>query len=430
MKAWLPIWRHRRQYLLMVLISAVFACSTVLPSQSQSFSETARSASSFIDAVGVVVHLNRAESAYSEYDSVIRPRLQELGVSHIRDGVTLDDVETQQKFADLATLDIKSTLVMDPRDQDTASVAVDIVKAIPTSVEAVEGPNEWDVWEDLTYKGHPFPEGVRTFQSELYDAIKADPVTTNLNVLSPTVALWANASQLGAVDCDYGAMHSYPGGEPPTAGLDWNWIPATKQICPDKPLIATESGWHNALSAESGQPGISESAGGKYVPRLWLEYFNRGIQRVYLNELINKWDNNDKEGNFGLLRQDGSPKPAFTVVKNLITLLQDVEAQFSPDILNYAMTGETTNVHHTLLQKQNGRFYLILWQEVPSFDLLNQSDISVPYQTVTLSLDTVIGSAKLYQPLQAITPTAEYTNPKSLILTVNDAPLVVELVPA
>ncbi len=429
MKSWLPTWRQRRQYLLMVLVSAVFSCSTVLPSQSQSFSETARTASSFIDSVGVVVHLNRTKSAYGDYDSIIKPRLQELGVYHIRDGVKLDDTVTQQKFAELATLGIKSTLVMDPRDQATASVAVDIVKAIPTSVEAVEGPNEWDVWEDLTYKGQPFPTGVRTFQSELYDAIKADPATTSIDVLSPTVALWGNASQLGAVDCDYGAMHSYPGGEPPTAGLDWNWIPATEKLCPAKPLIATESGWHNALSTSSGQPGVSELAASKYVPRLWLEYFNRGIQRVYLNELINKWDNNNKEGNFGLLHRDGSPKPAFIAIKNLITLLQDTDDQFTPGTLSYAMTGETTNVHHTLLQKQDGRFYLILWQEVPSFNLLSQGNISVPYQTVTVKLDTAISSAKLYQPLQSVASTAQYNSPKSLVLPVNDAPLIVELVP-
>lgn len=430
MKSLLSPWIRRRQYLLVLLVSTIVACSTVLPGRSQSLSETARSANSFIDAVGVVVHLNRNDSAYSEFDSIIKPRLQELGVRHVRDGVRLEDSETQQKFTDLAILGIKSTLVMDPRDQANASVALDIVKAIPTAVEAVEGPNEWDVWEDLTYQGQPFPDGVRIFQSELYDAIKGDPTTAGLDVLSPTVALWLNASQLGAVDCDYGAMHSYPGGEPPTAGLDWHWIPSTEQICPDKPIIATESGWHNAVDAESGQPGVSETAAGKYTPRLWLEYFNRNIQRVYLNELIDKWETNDKEGNFGLLQRDGTPKPAFTAVENLITLLQDTPESFSPGTLNYSMTGETTNVHHTLLQKRDGRFYLILWQEVPSFDLVNQSDISVPYQTVTVTLETAINSAKLYQPLQSTASTAQYNNPGSVVLNVNDAPLVMELAPA
>ena len=429
MKSLLPTWMQRRQYLLVFLVSAAFACSIVLPSQSQSLSETARSANLFIDSVGVVVHLNRRNSAYNNYDAIIRPRLQELGIRHLRDGVKRDDATTLQKFADLATLGIKSVLVMDPRDQATAAEAVDIVKAIPTAVEAVEGPNEWDVWKDLTYKGQAFPAGVRLFQSELYGAIKRDPATASLPVLSPTVALWHNATQLGAVDCDYGAMHSYPGGEPPTAGLDWHWIPSMQQICPANPLIATESGWHNAISDSSGQPGISEAAAGKYVPRLWLEYFNRDIRRVYLNELIDKWQNAEREGNFGLLRQDGSPKPAFTALQNLIALLQDVPGEFSPGTLSYSITGATADIHHTLLQKQDGRFYLILWQEVPSFDLLNQRDIPVPLQAVTVRVDTAIGMANLYRPLQSTTPTAQYTSPRSLVLNVSDAPLVIELTP-
>ena len=430
MKSLLPNWIQRRRYLLVFLTGAIVACSTVLPGQSQSPAETARSANLFVDSVGVVVHLNRRNSAYSNYDTMIRPRLQELGIRHIRDGVRQDDTETLQKLADLATLGIKSVLVMDPRDQATAAAAVDIVKTIPTAVEAVEGPNEWDVWEDLTYKEQPFPGGVQLFQSELYGAIKNDPATAALPVLSPTVALWHNATQLGAVNCDYGAMHSYPGGEPPTAGLDWHWIPSTQQICPAQPMIATETGWHNAIADDSGQPGVSEAAGGKYVPRLWLEYFNRDIRRVYMNELIDKWQTANREGNFGLLRQDGSPKPAFRALQNLIALLQDTPGDFVPGSLSYAMTGATTNVHHTLLQKQDGRFYLILWQEVPSFDLVNQRDIAVPLQTVTVSLATAINTARLYQPLQSATPTAQYNNPRSLVLNVSDAPLVLELAPA
>ena len=421
---------RRRHYLLAFVVSTVLACSTVLPSQSQSFSETARMASSFVDSVGVVAHLNRANTAYRDYDTVLKPRLQELGIRHIRDGVQLGDTTTQQKFEDLATIGIQTTLVMDPRDQENAAAAVNIVKAIPTAVEAVEGPNEWDVWEDLTYRNQTFPEGVQLFQSELYDAIKRDPATAGLSVLSPTVALWHNADQLGAVACDYGAMHSYPGGAPPTAGLDWHWIPSTEKICPTKPMIATESGWHNAIADQSGQPGVSEAAAGKYVPRLWLEYFNRNIQRVYINELIDKWQNDEREGNFGLLRRDGSRKPAFVALSNLITLLQDTNGPFSPGVLSYTMTGATSDTHHTLLQKRDGRFYLVLWQEVSSFDLSNQQDISVPAQAVRVSLDTTIRAATLYQPLQSTDPTTQYNNPGSVVVNVSDAPVVLELTPA
>ena len=86
MSSLLSSWLRRRQYLLILLISTIVACSTALPSQSQSFSKTARPANSFIHSVGVVVHLNRVNSAYNNYDSIIKPRLRELGVHHIREG--------------------------------------------------------------------------------------------------------------------------------------------------------------------------------------------------------------------------------------------------------------------------------------------------------------------------------------------------------
>ncbi|MEO0458094.1 MAG: hypothetical protein AAF152_16140 [Cyanobacteria bacterium P01_A01_bin.114] len=429
MKSLLPIWIKRRQYWWVLAISAVMACSTSLPSQSQSLSETARPAYAFTDSVGVVIHLNRTNSAYANYDAVIKPRLQELGVRHVRDGVKLRDTATQQKFTDLAAGGIRSILVMDPRDQPEVSAAVEIVKALPTAVEAVEGPNEWDVWGDLTYQGQPFPEGVRRFQSDLYGAIKGDPATAGLDVLSPTVALVDNAGQLGAVACDYGAIHSYPGGNPPTTDLDQRWLPSAELVCPGKPVIATESGWHNAIASTSGQPGVSEAAAGKYVPRLCLEYFNRGIRRVYINELIDKWKSNDKEGNFGILHQDGSPKPAFVALKNLIALLQDVDGNFSPGTLSYAIEGNTTQLHHTLLQKQDGRFYLVLWQAVPSFDLSTQRDISVTPRPVTLRLETAIRAGNLYRPLTSTSPVGQYSNPRLIALEVGDAPLVVELSP-
>ena len=430
MRSYLMIGIKFRRYLLLLIAGSIFACSASLPSQSQSLSETARSANSFIESVGVVTHLSRNNSAYGDYDTIIRPRLQELGIRHIRDGVKLKDAATRRKLIDLATLGIKSTLVMDPRDQEKAADAVDIVKAMPTSVEAVEGPNEWDVWGNLTYRNQAFPEGVRIFQSELYNAIKRNSATADLKVLSPTVAFWSNARKLGAVKCDYGAMHSYAGGKPPTTDLSQHWIPSIESICPDEPVIATEAGWHNAVSSRSGQPGVSEAAAGKYIPRLCLEYFNQGIKRVYINELINKWQNSKKEGNFGLLHRDGSPKPAFTALKNLISILQDSEGEFSPSTLSYSIEGTHKNVHHTLLQKHDRSFYLVLWQEVSSFDLRDKQDIAVSPQAVTLKLNTAIRQGRLYHLLPSINPVAQYTRPTSIALKISDEPLIVELFPA
>lgn len=401
---------------------------------SQILPEAARSTYSFINSIGVVTHLSRTNSAYGDYSTTIMPRLRSLGIHHIRDGVKLKDKSIQQKFANLATLGIKSTLVMDPRDQKDAAEAVEIVKLLPTAVEAVEGPNEWDIWSGLTYEDQPFPEGVRRFQSDLYNAINNNPQLASLSVLGPALAFPENAKKLGAIACNYGTMHSYAGGKQPTTDLKQKWIPAAELTCPNRPIMATEAGWHNALSDGGGQPGISEEAAGKYVPRLCLEYFNQGIQRVYINELIDKWKKPGKEAHFGLLRRDGSPKPAFTALKNLISLLQDNPqsngSDFSVGQLNYAIRGDTQDLHHTLLQNRKGTFYLVLWQAVSSFNLSNQRDLSVPARPITLAFGTAIRESNLYSLLPNLSSTNLSTSSTSISLEVSDMPIVVELTPA
>ncbi|MGC8715248.1 MAG: PA14 domain-containing protein, partial [Leptodesmis sp.] len=47
--------------------------------------ETAKPAASFIDSIGVNTHIRYYDTAYGNY-SLIKQRLQELGVKHIRDG--------------------------------------------------------------------------------------------------------------------------------------------------------------------------------------------------------------------------------------------------------------------------------------------------------------------------------------------------------
>jgi len=428
----------RYRYPLVTLLSALLiACTSSLnPSQAQLQAqfqaEPARSADAFVNSIGVGTHLRYVDTAYGNYDTLIKPKLQELGVRHIRDGGK--NLEFYRRLNDLATLGIKSTLVMDSRDGITPeNVVTEAIQPVLSSIEAVEGPNEWDVQPQLTYKDQAFPEGLRAYQDELYAAVKGEPTTAALPVLMPSLAIPYYAPRLGSLaSADLGNMHSYAGGNLPSQDLDTKWLPLTQAVTgPDKPIVATECGWHNATNdLTASQPGISELAAAKYVPRLYLEYFNRGIQRSFLYELINEHQDTTQEQNFGLLRNNGSPKPAFDSLKNLIALLQDPGPEFAPQALSYSLSGNNANVHHTLLQKRDGRFYLILWNEVPSFDLQTKLDVYAPKPEVTVTIQTPMRQAKLYKPVRAAASLQQYPNPQQLDLSISDHPLVIELVPA
>ena len=93
----------------------------------------------------------------------------------------------------------------------------------------------------------------------------------------------------------------------------------------------------------------------------------------------------------GLLRDDGSPKPAFTELAGLLGLLADDggAAEAGPSrTLRVGMTGHDDSVRHLLLQRSDGSFQLILWIEAPSFDPERRRTIEVPARDVRLELPT------------------------------------------
>lgn len=433
------LWIGRTKfYILILFCTTLLACTTLSIVSGQTRDEQARSADSFVDSVGVAVHLNYKNTAYKRYKDVVKPRLEELGIRHIRGGVALTDIQTQEKLKDLAKAGIKSTLVMEPeRYVKSPAEAVELAKTVAGSIEAVEGPNEWNLRSEAKYKGQNFPIGLQKFQSELYLAIKKDPATAQLNVLGPSIGRGKSgkaASKLGKVACDINNMHSYPGGKIPSSPLRILIPPGGIMCGAKKPFIATETGYHNAISvAKNKQPGISEQAAAKYINRMFLENFIWGIKRTFTYELIDLMPNpqmDNHELHFGLLRNDGSPKPDYIALKNLLSLLKDPERKIPqntlPKSLDYSLKS-ISNVHHALLQKTNEDFFLILWQEVPSFDLEAKTNIFVPDHQVSVVLNNQIKQAVIYQPLNSVDPIKRYVNPTRLDLNVPDHPLVIKL---
>jgi hypothetical protein len=246
-----------------------------------------------------------------------------------------------------------------------------------------------------------------------------------------------NAQKLGYLEWgDRCNLHSYPANaERPTYDIDWYFIPHGRTICGNaKPLMVTETGYHNLTKDDSG---MSEKASSKYLPRLLLENFNRNIKRTYLYEFADvKPDptQSDKENHYGLLRNDGSRKPAYQTIKNLITLLKEPKANFRPGRLDYKLSGNMKQVHRTLLQKSDRSFYLVIWQDAKSWDNKNKKDVAIADRKVTLSMNTPISQVVAYQPIRSINPiwrsTGKAGRVKQLSIGVPDHPLVLKLVPA
>lgn len=434
--------RSKPYILALVGANVLFACSEqVVPESVSTAQQTpsvqnrpknqAQSADLFVDSLGVNTHLTYTDTAYGKFDNLIKPKLRELGIRHIRDG-GYQDPTFFNKIKELNRYGIKTllTFAANPPEEVVATA-----KTLKGALVAVEGANESDLEHfKFSYKGQKFPEGTRNYQQELFTALELDPATKNLPIILPSMGWGENAQKLGYVPWgDIGNMHSYPNlGNPPTDALDWYFIKHARTIAGNtKPLWSTETGYHNYTKDDLG---ISERAGARYIPRLWLEHFNRQVKRVYLYEFINQRPDTQGDGqqNFGLLRSDGSPKPSYTIIKNLIFLLKDPGLSFPLKTLDYKLSGNTTNVHQTLLQKRDGNFYLILWQEVRSWDNKKKKDIAIAERKVTLNINTPISQVVAYQPIRSTNPSwssrGKGGRVKQLSINIPDHPLVLKLV--
>jgi chitodextrinase len=430
---------------------AALCVAILLGARSAAAPEPARGADEFVESIGFATHWGYPDTPYGyAYESVKR-LLGESGVSHVRDGY-------HERLKDLyRTYGITATLICGP-GQGSMEAILGTIKDNLALIDMIEGPNEVDIFPtSANYQGKTFPGGPIAFQNDLYAAIKGDPATRHLGVIAPSTARMDSNLKLAPLrSLDYTVMHSYAGGGPPESSLEGgyvsNMLNAGRILGAGavlKPIVVTESGYHTALESGGGviagvQPGVSETAQAKYLPRHFAAYFNAGIPRTVVYEFINEFTNEatNAEASFGILRRDLTPKPAYHALRNLIGLLGEARwraaAQrwerkpFRPRALDFTLDSPPDarkNLRHTLLQKSDGDFYLLLWQEIASFDTRNRRDIANPDAPVTLSLRTSIRRAAVYRVGGSAQPVQRWTNPKTLTLKVPDEVLVVRLTP-
>jgi len=406
--------------------------------------EPAQMADSFVDAIGV--HINT---------TIIRPdrasyarKLHESGIRHVRIGFDEDNAFVESLYDDYGI-----TTIFNHNAPLPISDLIDL-NAEPC-VDAIEGSNEPPkglVYKDLADgSGWPFvlPASI-AYQNDLYDAAKRDPRTRDKPVLSCSPNDVKNARFFLPMKCDVQNMHNYPhAGRMPSYHLDQDLL-ENEKMSPaaenPKPVWSTEVGYGYAkyyVHPLDRERAITEKCGGKYIPRVLTEHFNRSrIQRTYLHIFqdfakdidLDAKPADDWYQSFGLIRADFSEKPAYWSVKNLISLLNDRGSPFTPGQLKYVLTGASGLVHRTLLQKRDGDFYLLLWHEIPS--CITYADGQTPPQDVnnppvSAVLNVSRSSASVYTDLANATYTTTDHGPGyELAIQVPDEVIVVRITPA
>jgi hypothetical protein len=223
-------------------------------------------------------------------------------------------------------------------------------------------------------------------------------------------------------------MHPYPNNRNPEWSLDpsgGDEFGRAAVNSGDKPVMATETGYHNAVQSTEGHRPVSERASGIYVPRLLLDYFKRvsgrgqTVKRSFLYELIDTGTSlTSSEQRFGLLRSDLSEKPAYKSLKNLLTLLEDRGPPFDPGSLDYSLEGAMPDIRSLLLQKHDGSFWLALWRDVDVWNESSGGDLHPSEQQVTVRLAQPVAHASVYRPGISASAEQSWTNTSAVQLRV------------
>jgi hypothetical protein len=346
----------------------------------------ARAADAFVDSVGINVHFGYLGTIYTTQTPQMLSYLAQLNVRHLRDQMVAEAASTASTL-----FSIHNQLGAMGMKTDYGITSIDFpisqVTAYPTLVndmEAVEASNEYDASGDPEWAAK-----IKAQQTSLYNQVRSSTSTKNLTVIAPSLAQSQNASQLGDISAisDTGDSHAYfEGWNPGNPGIDMNNVAYFLRLAhvnvPAKPVWVTETGFWSAQGTYWGGAGDGETLTAAYAPRALLEFWLAGAGRAYLYELADESDITF----FGLIRNDGTAKPAYYAVSNLLGLLKDPGASITPGSLSYLLSGASPQVHQALFQKRDGSFYLALWVEAPGMNAKTLAPITVPPQTVQVLL--------------------------------------------
>jgi hypothetical protein len=380
----------------------------------------------FTDSVGVNVHLSYIGTVYSTNFPQIMQSMIDLGVKHYRDGLSQDAPTVQYENAEsLGKAGIKGDWLMDIHD--SASTINSAYANAPDAVAAFEGPNEDDAQVGST---------ITAFMELLHNTVRGNPATAAMPIIAPSFAGVPSFKTQGNLSplVSFGNMHDYFATFNPETGPwggafyncgGYGGIPFDKclaqMVAVGEPVISTETGY------ASGK-GLSDAIIGRYELRILFNSLRAGISRTYLYELID----DPSSFNYGLLTDSFTPRPDYTAIKNVMSLLKDVSFA-QPGKLDYTIAGQTQNVYQLLLQKSNGTFYLAIWLGVQSADPQDPSTVyNIAPQNVTLKATTPIGGATTYvlDDSGNLTSTSTELTNGSLPIVVTDRITLIALSPA
>ncbi|WP_246230641.1 Ig-like domain-containing protein, partial [Bradyrhizobium cytisi] len=394
---------------------------------------TAIDAAKFVQSVGVNTHLGN----WTVYENVglVESSLAYLGVTTVRDGSMFSTAHAQAAYSQLASDGVKFDFFTPPgTNLSTFIKQLDaFVAAHPNGLFAIEGPNEVDI-QTFSYNGSASLSSAASFQKALFAAVQADASLADVPVYNLTLSQpnSANYGQVGNLSssADYANIHAYVWSGATPSQVLLNDMKIAQWDASGLPVVFTETGYDTMTS--DPMSGVDQTVQAKYTLDTLMDAFKDGVAQTFLYELFDEASDpnfTNKEAHFGLFNSDGSPKLVATAIHNLTTILSDPNASqpFTPGSLAYSLDNMPSSASQMLLEKHNGTFDLVVWDEHVIWDPNLKKEIASPSSDVTVNLGKSYGVVYVYDPLVGTSPIATYTNVSRLHVTLTDHPLVIQI---
>ena len=429
----------------------------------------ARSSDDFVESLGINTAFGFCPGRLCDNYSEVKALLAELGIRYIRGRAFPEpwrrrtDLYEDHGIRMLAASVRSSGKLLDSQNISDFLVAI---KSWGEMIVGIVGVNEYDGAGfhsceenpeqcDPSWSETSWPRSYRQFQQRLYEQVKADPELRHLPVVMGPMARLNNLQRVGDLSgsCDKGNDHSYPsvfgkpsqesgGGSKDTLRSMDEVVAKVQQVCPGKKLWITETGYEEKVEGEQNKYLVTRKAKAKYLPRIYANYYLQGqIEKTFLFQLLSAVT--IYPTGYSIIDTNLQPTPAYYAIKNMISLLGEAEwndkkqswqyPDFETSSLKYTLEGDNTDLKHLLLQKSDGTFYLLLWQEVYAYDDRIGKDLLNPDRPIKLKLDgAVIEKANSYllynesNPDAELAPLETWKDVSSLSLSVPDHILVLE----
>ena len=400
-------------------------------------------ASGFLSTLGVVTHIPYTDGGYVNLGNVVAD-LHYLGITQVRNSLSDGSNGSAPLSSDiyLAQQGIKFTTIVETSTTAGLNYALSLIDqvnaAVPGSITAVEGPNEINNFP-LTFNGVSGLQGAINLQKALYADVHSDP---NLDGVPVDYFTGYDAGSMGtgpnpyttAGLADYDTQHPYP-----TYGQAPAWFVSPSNSLPNEgpvngPAVYTETGYSTYGGSSGGLVPVNQDVQAKYTLDLLMDAAKDGISKTYLYQLMDAYQPGSPQGDdgFGLFDPNNAPKEAATAIHNLTTILADNGAgsnTFTTTPLNYSVTGLPSTGNNMLMEKSNGSYDIVVWNEPQIWNKSTGTEITAPTVNVNVQLGATYSDVEVFDPLVGLTPIQTLTNVSSVKLGITDHPLIVEIEP-